>query len=558
MYQSTPPNLSVPAMGNIAPGFAPPAVTQSPYPSGNPEIERLRSVHEVYDIMFPEWSLYLAAYEGGPAMANAANLHKHQRENEEDYNDRVKRVCYSNYVGQIVDFFANFIYTETIQRNGGKNETWYQDFIKNVDRRGSNLEQFMMDKVCVEGEVFGQQYIVVDTPKVNVAQLEYLTKQDEEDLGLKPYWTAINPLEVLDWIVDDFDNLQYIKRFQKTYEMIGNEKHRFEKFTEIYPDRVLISRIDVTDVKDPVLYDQEEFANTWGFLPIVIHRFKTSRVHPFVGVSGVVDFSKISREVMNYTSLIQEFLYRQCFNILAKEAEGNIPFRDQLDGEWGSANVMEYPKGATLPAYISPPIDPAEFLQSERSKHVSEMFKLAAQETMNELMNGEKSSGFSQAQSFSKTVPFISTRADNLERTETKLMMLTMKLIGKEWDGKIKYKDRYEITNITDVITQLTSIFRDLMLPSPTFLKEELKRVVAEFDGKIQADKLKTIYNEIDALDFPEFQENQLAALVGQGSSPAEQQAPKQTGTMAEAASEAKTTKTAATTKVKPPQNKAA
>jgi hypothetical protein len=223
----------------------------------------------------------------------------------------------------------------------------------------------------------------------------------------------------------------------------------------------------------------------------------------------------------------------------------------------GTANVLEYPKGTTAPQYITPPVDPAEFLQSERSRITGEMFKLAAQDTMNELFNGEKSSGFSQAQSFSKTVPFISTRADTLEKYENKLMSLTMQRLSKNWDGKVKYKDRYELTNLTDAMTQLVSLFRDLQFPSETFIKEELKRLAEEYDGKLPQAISAKVMKEIDDMDFTDWQATQVQALVGTGggNSPASQQKPKSTGTLAEAASEAKVN-TGATKKLKPAKNK--
>jgi len=117
-------------------------------------------------------------------------------------------------------------------------------------------------------------------------------------------------------------------------------------------------------------------------------------------------------------------------------------------------------------------------------------------------------------------------------------MELTLKFMGKVWDGKIKYKDRYELTNLTDAITQLVSLGRDLMIPSKTFIIEELIRLIHEYDGKLDSDVMMKIESEIRQLDFPEWQIQQQEALVGKGNSPAEQQAPKGTNTMSEVKSE--------------------
>lgn len=507
------------------------------------EIERLRREAELYKAYAPDWNLYLAAYEGGSDIATESNLFKHQRENDEDFLDRVKRVHYMNYCEPLVDFFTNFIFAETIHRDAGDNQDWYNQFNLDVDRRGSTVDTYMRS-VSDEMQIFGMSYTLVDSPKQpeNVA---VVTKQTEKDQNIRPYWCLIHPEEIIDWIVDDYDNFSYVKRRQKIERLLGKNKQLIERYTEWFTVETVISEIDVTDPLNPKLLPLvDKIPNALnGLIPINVIRYKRSKRHPHMGNSFLRDFAYNNREIMNITSLLQEFLYRQCFNQLAKEVETSIPTASQEDGVFGTANVIEYPKGAKAPEYISPPSEPAKFLQEERQRIQQEMFRRAAQDTLNELFNGEGASGFSQAQSFSKTVPFIASRADILEKAEASLIAMTLKYIGKEWNGKIKYKDRYEITNITDAITQLVSLGRDLFLPSKTFVIEEMKRLVQEYDGKITPDMMQTIKKEIDGLDFPEWQNVQKQAMIGQdkpeGTSPVARGKSKSKGTTKEAAGKA-------------------
>lgn len=529
-------------MGSVAPGFAARGQNTEEV---DPEIKRLRQTNPLYDEYIPEWNLYLSAYEGGPAFCTAANLFKHTRENDEDYQDRVKRLHYLNYCEPLVDFFTNFIFTETIARDGGTNQDFYQEFIKNVNRKGDSVDDFMR-MVSDDSQIFGLSYVLVDTPNVKSLNGEdhTLSVAEAEEQGIRPYWVLIKPDEITDWTVDEFEAFTYIKRKQPVWRNVDGVTKEYEKYTEWYEGSIKISEVDVSNFHKPVLVRQEDFRNGLGRIPIHVIRHKRSKKFRYMGNSFLRDFAYNNREVMNLTSLLQEFLYRQAFNILVKESDADIPFHDQSDGNVGTSNVLEYPKGATAPAYLSPPSEPAKFIADERQRIINEMFKRASQDMMNELFNGEGASGFSQAQSFSKTVPFIASRADNLQRAEQELMVMTMQLMNKEWDGTIKYKDRYELTNVTDAITQLTSVFRDLQLPSETFAKTELWRIVQELDGKIPAeDKLK-IKEEIDSMDFDEWKQTQLNALVGKGvgTSPADQQVDKSTGTMAEAAAEANNT----------------
>lgn len=508
------------------------------------EIKRLRSTHALYDEFAPEWDFYLSAYEGGSSFARRENLFKHARETDEDFNDRVRRLHNLNYCQPLVDFFTNFIFTEPIERDGGPDSDFFNTFTKNVSLRGDSINEFSM-QVCDDMQIFGMSYIMVDSPKIG--ENIVLSKAMEAELGIRPYWILIKPREILDWVVDPFMNYTYVKRMQLVDGMIGSTRSQIEVYTEMLPDRFVISRVDITDPSKPKYLGSEVVPNALNEVPIVVVKYKVSKKYPVVGLSFLRDLAYNNREIMNLTSLLQEFLYRQAFNVLAKEVDDSIPLADQQDGVVGTSNVVEVPKGAAYPQYISPPSEPAKFIQDERSKIKNEMFLRAAQDTLTELFNGEKASGFSQAQSFSKTVPFISTRADTLERVENRLMQLTMKMMGKEWAGKIRYKDRYELTNLTDALNQLLIIVNDLKVPSETFVRESLKRVVAEFDDKLPNSVKAKIYNEIDNMDFNKWQ-----GLVYSGSRRAGlQQLPKDTGTLKEAALESRMDKTGATKKLK-------
>jgi hypothetical protein len=511
------------------------------------ELKRLRSFHSVYGLYVAHWDICLAAYEGGPDFAKEGNIWRHFRENEDDYRDRVKRLHYINYCEQIVDFYTNFIFSETIDRNGGSNAAWYEEFVKNVDNKGTNLNSYMK-KVSDETQIFGMCYTLVDAPPVPEG---VLTKQQEKEQNIRPYWCFLRPEEVVDWVTDDFDNFTYLKR-REIISRVDSDKeiHTLERYTEFYPDRFVQTAVDITDPAKPMVGQPSTIVNALGLIPIYVHRYKRSKRYPYMGNSFLRDFAYNSREIMNLTSLLQEFLYRQCFNLLVKEVESQVPITSQQDGLLGTANVLEYPKNANAPAYISPPADPAKFIQSERASIKEEMFRRASQDSMQELFNGGAASGFSKTQSFSKTVPFIAARAEVLEVSENALMQLTLARISKNWDGKIKYKDHYEITNITDAMTQFVMITRDMLMPSETFDKEQLKRFVNEFDGKLQPDIRNKINQEIETMDYDKWKEVQKEALIGAPKSPAAQQKPKSTGTVAEVKAEAKTNGGAATKKL--------
>jgi hypothetical protein len=465
------------------------------------EIERLKSKHPVYDSYAKEWKVYLDLYEGGPQVLTTDYLFSHSRENEEDYVDRVKRASYRNYCKPLVQFFTDFIFMETIQRSGGNQDTFYQDFKKDVDKKGSPVDKFMSE-ISDEMQIYGMVYVAVDAPIVISPDL---TVQQEKDFGVRPYWIKIFPDEILDWVVDSFGNYKYVKRFHVVTDVVLGTRVEYDEYTEYFQDSIIITQVDNTNKDKPIILSKNQSSNPFGIVPVVPIVYESSKRDSEMGISFLRDIGRLNRSILNFSSLIDEFLFKQCFNLLAKETEQLIPTLSQDEGDVGTANVLEIPKGAKMPQYISPPVDPAQFLQSERTSCREAMYSLAAQDMMRELFNGQGASGFSQAQSFSRTIPFISSRAETLQKAEMALMSLTMKLMKKAWDGEIKYKDRYEITNVSDAISQLTLLFRDLGMPSETFAREELKRLVHEYDGKIDDATMKQIESEISKMDFKEW-----------------------------------------------------
>jgi hypothetical protein len=512
------------------------------------ELKRLRSTNELYDKYKPEWDLNLAAYEGGKSVMKTEYVARHPREHVDDYNERLKRLHYHNYCERLVDYRTDFIFGETIQRDGADEQEWYTTFLTNVNRKGEAVEPFMRE-VADDKDIFGMSWVLVDAPELPEGQL--ITQADVEKIGFRPYWVLMRPTEILDWIVDPFDKLLYVKRQQYMTTFDGGAVRSIERYTEWTETATKVTDVDVTDTQ-PVVKTARTITQQLGLIPIHVFRYKRSKQDRFMAYSFLRDFALNNIEILNLTSLEQEFLYRQCFSILAQEMDTAVPLKDQQQGVLGSANMLLYPKGAKAPQYITPSADPAKYISEARQGIVAEMFRRAAQDTVNDLFGGHRS-GFAQSQTFSTSVPKIAASADVLERGEMRLMELTMRYLNKQWKGSIKYKDRYEVTNLTDAITQLTSIFRDLQLPSQTFAKVELKRIVDMFDGKFTADERAEIHKEIDALKWASFEETQKEALVGKpnGTSPAEQQKGKQTGTTAEVKAEATREAPAATNKLK-------
>lgn len=492
------------------------------------EIKRLRSKHPDYQHLEGRWNFYLRSYEGGPDYVSEETLFKHQREHAEDFADRLKRASYANFCQPLVDFVPDFIFSQDIDRDPGSLRPQFEDFKHNVDRAGTSLNNFMK-QVSQHARIFGMCYIQVDKPKLpeqyNPDELSVLEAQK---LGLDvPYLVSVNPIEVLDWRTDDKGNFIYLKRVQ--YLSLADSMDDFsvrsvERYTEWSPTKWRISDVDVSDEDKPRVSNRDEGPNAWKVVPFIPHFHRRSKFNKDIGVSFLQDIAYQNRSVFNNTSLIDEFLYRQCFNILAMERDTTLPTANNVEGNAGTSNVLEVPRDAKhMPEYIAPPVDPAEFIQSERENSIKEMYRQAAQDIMHELF---ARSGDAVEKGFNRTIPVIAEQADQLQQTELHIFSLWAKMMKKEWTGKIAYRDDYSITNLLDMLVQLTTIFNGIRIMSPTFVREEWKRIVREFDGKLQPEIFEKIISEINKVsdeDIVEMLKSPKNAKTGQGTASAAQ-----------------------------------
>jgi hypothetical protein len=466
------------------------------------EIERLRSKHEDYEANEAEWRFFLRAYEGGKQYISTDTLFKHQREHVEDFDDRLRRAVYANYCQPLVDFVPEFIYSQGVSRTPPKDlKDVFDNFKKDVDRAGTSIDVFM-ETAAEEARIFGHTWIGVD--KLPKPEDGDISDARADELGFKvPYLYHVRPLEVYDWVTDHFGNYIYLKRRDVFWERRGNRGFRkIERFMEWEADRVIISKIDITEEESLRLLPRERKDNVWGMIPFVQFFYKRSKMNKDMGVSFLNDIAYQNNYTFNLTSLITEFLNRQCFNLLAMERDSALPTRDRADGRIGTSNVLWIPKDGKTPEYVTPPADPAVFIQSERANAIKEMYRQAAQDIMAEVFaGGDIPSADAQKQAFARTIPMIAKMADMMQHGEISLWFIWAKMMNKEWgNGEIKYRDDYSVTNVQDLLLQLSTIFNNLKVLPPTFIREEWKRIISEFDGKISPEIVTKIHAEIAAM----------------------------------------------------------
>lgn len=152
---------------------------------------------------------------GGTAAMRAARekyLPKHERESDKKYNARLNRSFLYNVFGNTVTSMSG----KPFERypNVQPLDTFYESFIADVDKQGVGIDAFgqdLLQQVLAKGLTF----ILVDLPPVpNSADGRALSRQDEIDLGIRPYWAHIHADNLIAWDVEVINGVKELSRIR--------------------------------------------------------------------------------------------------------------------------------------------------------------------------------------------------------------------------------------------------------------------------------------------------------------------------------------------------------
>jgi hypothetical protein len=189
-------------------------------------------------------------------------------------------------------------------------------------------------------------------------------------------------------------------------------------------------------------------------------------------VSALADIAYVNREVYNLSSLLQEFLARQCFNFLVLDEE---LLTDEGRRLLGVSNALPARREGVLPQYATPPVDPAAFLQSERAAAVREIFRLAVLGDASASERRAPESGVAKAYDFHDANQNLARKAQNLEQGERRMVEVFFKWIGAEPDYAVHYPRDFDVRDLASEIADAARLIELDM--GPTFNVEVKKRL---------------------------------------------------------------------------------
>lgn len=151
-----------------------------------------------YFAQVPAWQTMQAVLRGNEYLKQIARTYIPALPNETDecYKRRVDQALFTPYTARVIDAAIGLILRKPIKLEGG-DEGYFEEWAKDVDRQGTSLDLFAR-KLLQTSIGYGHGSILVDYPKATGIR----TLADERAANLKPYFTMVNPWDVIGWRSD--------------------------------------------------------------------------------------------------------------------------------------------------------------------------------------------------------------------------------------------------------------------------------------------------------------------------------------------------------------------
>jgi hypothetical protein len=199
------------------------------------------SIHPAYTDMMLTWELTTDLLGGTRAMkdANTKWLPKEDKEKDVPYRARLNRSVLFSAYAEAVGTLASRPFKEPVVLWGVDKTPLPEPLDRiehNCDGYGSNLTQFcaQMMKICIDR---GFGHILIDAPREAASN-----KGEARQMGMKPYFVAVDPISVINWRSEKAPNGQMKLTMIAIREWVYKEDGEFsveqvQQIRVIEPDR---------------------------------------------------------------------------------------------------------------------------------------------------------------------------------------------------------------------------------------------------------------------------------------------------------------------------------
>lgn len=463
-------------------------------------VKELKSTHKQYDVNIEFWRLYQAAFQGINAIIANGYITQHEREPDDAYKRRINELYGYGYSKSIVRILNFFLFKEPTMNTLAplENEEQWQMFQKDTNLYGDDFNTVMM-RTTIYASVTGQMGILVDkspTEFDNVAQ--------EKEANVYPYLAIYFPSAILDW---EFAKDENNRPFLAMVKLLNNDGTYLIWTTENWE----LWEIQLNEDGSPKDADSDEGklvnngTNKLGFIPF-IWLYNNKSPLEGIGVSDLVEISRIDISIIKNTSQIEEVIDYAAFPMMLKairDAKPNQVGVSAADDEIGVQAVQEYD-----PEYPEAKPEWMETQVSESitsileniSKKIEEIYRssnvggLASTE-----IDTNAKSGVALKTEFQMLNAELVAKAINLEKTENRILEYWLKWqnLWEKYGKEVNFarSRTYDVRNLTaDLANALTA---QTIVKSRKFQELLQQNIARQTLPSMSEDEIDTVDTEI-------------------------------------------------------------
>lgn len=409
--------------------------------------------HPFYSMMKGSWQKNRAAYSGGKAYIQQA-LIEHLSEIPTEYKERIQRAYYFNYPRKIARIITQYVLATRPDRQNAD-----PDMVEDWSRTGLRVDE-VMRQACTMLNIYGCAWLSVDMPTFDGVK----SKADELREKLRPYATALSPLDVCDWCYSSDGELAWVLTCE--HDIDNSNPYGNPVGIEI---RKLWDRETVTIVtqrSDAMPVEPMVVTHNLGKVPFI--RMEEPDGYGIGANHWFDDVVAISDAILNNESEAQMNTVKQMFGLLVvgeSFANGTLRTSDADDDDQQetiasviarSAAIIESPEDKGVSRYISPSGVETATIRSENQALMKMMFECVMLSTSKDTRMVE--SAEAKLWDFQSIEQYMRSRADMLEQCESQaweLMNLWMPTIPIP---TISYNRNFAVLELKDAVATLIEL----------------------------------------------------------------------------------------------------
>lgn len=249
--------------------------------------------------------------------AGKTYLPQHTEETDKAYQERLLKTYLHNGVEQTLDDMVGRPFGEPVQHSDDFSEG-ILELMEDIDLQGNNIDVFARE--WFRGGVSKAMcHVYIDQPRLDQPEEgQTRTKADDERQNVRPYWTLIQPEQIIFAqveVVNGVETLLQLRIHEIYCEMDGFVEVFKERIKVIYPGRVEVWIPKETKKQKKEWMKSEEYTYGLDIIPLVT--FYANKEAPFIGKPPLLDLADINIAHWQSTSDQRVILTVSRFPILA-------------------------------------------------------------------------------------------------------------------------------------------------------------------------------------------------------------------------------------------------